>query len=72
MKFYYDMRFTFLNDPKDLDLSYKTDLDFLGFFWKEKTPSYNRRNIVCQSYRDKILIIYSTAYRLAYSSANSL
>ena len=31
----------------NLDLSYKTDLDFLELFWKEKkTPSYSRRNTV--------------------------
>ena len=26
----------FLNNPKDLDLSYKMDLDFWGLFWKKK------------------------------------
>ena len=26
----------FLNNPKDLDPSYKMDLDFLGLFWNEK------------------------------------
>ena len=26
----------FLNNSKDLDMSCKVDLDFLGFVWKEK------------------------------------
>ena len=34
-----------LNNPKDLDLSYKTDLDFWDCFWIE-TPFYNQRNTV--------------------------
>ena len=44
-----NMSLTLLNNPKDLDLSYKTDLDFLGLFWKEKTQSYKRRNTVADS-----------------------
>ena len=32
--------FSFQNNPKNLDLSYKIDLDF-GEFLAEKTPSYN-------------------------------
>ena len=36
----------FLNNPKDLDLSYKTDLDFWDCFGRKKTPSSNRRNTV--------------------------
>ena len=36
----------FLNNPKDLDLSYKMDPDFLDFFWKGETPPYNQRNTV--------------------------
>ena len=36
----------FLNDPKDLDPSYKTDLDLCDCFGRKKTPSYNRRNTV--------------------------
>ena len=36
----------FLNNPKDLDLSYKTDLDFGIVFEGKKTPSYKRRNTV--------------------------
>ena len=36
----------FLNNPKDLDLSYKTDLDLWDCFGWKKTPSFNRRNTV--------------------------
>ena len=36
----------FLNNPKDLDLSYKTDLDFWDCFGRKKAPSYKRRNTV--------------------------
>ena len=28
--------FPFHNNPKNLDQSYKADLDFSGLFWKEK------------------------------------
>ena len=35
-----------LNNPKCLDLSYKTDLDFWNCFGRKITPSYNRRNTV--------------------------
>ena len=34
----------FLNNPKDLDPSYKTDLDLWDCFGRKKTQSYNRRN----------------------------
>ena len=37
----------FLNSPKDLDPSYKMDLDLWDCFGRKKTPSYNRRNTVC-------------------------
>ena len=36
----------FLNNPKDLDLSYKMDLDFWDCFGRRKKPSYKRRNAV--------------------------
>ena len=36
----------FLNNPKDLDLSCKMDLDLLDCFGRKKTASYNRRNTV--------------------------
>ena len=36
----------FLNNPKDLDLSYKTDIDLWDCFGRKKTLSYNRRNMV--------------------------
>ena len=35
----------FLNNPKDLDPSYKTDLDFWDFS-EGINPSYNRKNTV--------------------------
>ena len=40
-----------LNNPKDLDSSYKMDLDF-GTVWEGKTLSYNRRNLC---YLQKVL-----------------
>ena len=46
MKFSCYMSFTFLNNPRDLDPSYKTDLDFWYCFARKKTPSYSRRNTV--------------------------
>ena len=36
----------FLNNLKDLDPSYKTDLDLWDRFWKEKNSSYIRGNTV--------------------------
>ena len=36
----------FLNNPKDLDPSYKTDLDLWDCFGRKKTLSYNQRNTV--------------------------
>ena len=36
----------FLNNPKCLNLSSKTDLDFWNCFGRKITPSYNRRNMV--------------------------
>ena len=36
----------FLNNLKDQDPSYKTDLDFWDCFVRGKTPSYKRRNMV--------------------------
>ena len=46
MKFCYDTRFTFLNNPKYLDPSFKTDLDFFILFRKENIQSCERRNTV--------------------------
>ena len=37
---------TFLNNPKDLDPSYKMDLDLWDCFGQKKTLSYNQRNTV--------------------------
>ena len=36
MKFCYNTRFTLFKQPKDQDLSYKTDLDFLDCFGRKK------------------------------------
>ena len=36
----------FLNSPRDLDPSYKMDLDFWDCFGRKLNPSYNRRNKV--------------------------
>ena len=46
MKVCYNASFTFLNNPKDLDPSSKTDLDFWIVLEGKETPSYNRRNKV--------------------------
>ena len=35
-----------LNNPKDLDPSYKMDLDFWDYFGRKLTPSFNRIDIV--------------------------
>ena len=49
MKFCYNKSFAiikvlhFLNNPKHLDPSYKTDLDFWDCFGKKKNLSYNLR-----------------------------
>ena len=49
MQFCYtcNTRLPFLNNPKDLDPSYKMDLDFWDCFGRTKTPPYRRRNTVC-------------------------
>ena len=36
----------FINNPKDLDLTYKTDLDFWDCFGRKISPTYKRRNMV--------------------------
>ena len=47
MKFCYNIPvLPFLNNPKDLDPSYKMDLDFWDCLRRKKLPSYNRRNMV--------------------------
>ena len=53
MKFCYNTNFNFLNNPKDLDPSYKMDLDLRDCFRREKTLSYNRRNTVLYQYNSK-------------------
>ena len=62
MKFRYITNFTFLNNPKDLDLSYKTDLDLLDCFGRKKTLSYNRRNMVvpCILHNEKLSLQHVT------------
>ena len=45
-KFCFNMSLPILNNPKDLDPSYKMDLDFWDYFGREKTLSYNRGNTI--------------------------
>ena len=40
--------FTLPKQSKDLDPSYKMDLDFWDCFGRKKTPSYKRRNTVTE------------------------
>ena len=47
MKVCYNTNVPFLNNPKDLDPSYKMDLDLRGCFVRKIIPSYNQRNTVC-------------------------
>ena len=49
MKFAIIQVLSFLNNPKDLDPSYKTDLDFWDCLGRIKTRSYNRRNTVAET-----------------------
>ena len=63
MKVCYNTNLPFLNNPKDLDLSYKMDLDLWGCFGRKIIPSYNRRNMVLwlqeqQSVNGKTCIIW--------------
>ena len=44
----------FLNNYKDLDPSYETDLDFWDCFGKKKNPSYNRRNAILSHNQDTL------------------
>ena len=60
----------FLNKPKDLDPSYKTDLDFWDCFGRKKTPSYKRRNTVSFQFSslfgapaDETWILYKHTYK---------
>ena len=46
MKVCYNTNLPFLNNPKDLDPSNKTDLDLWDCFRRKIIPSYNRRNTV--------------------------
>ena len=46
MKFCYIPILPFLNNPKDLDPSYKMDLDLWDCLGRKKTLSYNQRNTV--------------------------
>ena len=47
MKSCYNMSFlSFLNNPKDLDLSFKMDLDFRDCFRRKKTLFNNQRHTV--------------------------
>ena len=49
MKVSYKMSLIFLNNPKDLDLSYKTDLDFLNCFGRKKKLSYDIQTKHCSA-----------------------
>ena len=46
MKVYYNTNLPFLNNPKDLDPSVKTDLDLWGCFGRKIILSYNQGNTV--------------------------
>ena len=46
MKICYEIGFPFENNPRNLDPSYKMDLDFWDCFGREKLLSLNRRNMV--------------------------
>ena len=48
----------FKNNPKDLGLSYKTDLDFWDYFFKKTCPSYNRRSTVLSLIYEHIALLY--------------
>ena len=50
----------FLNNPKDLDPSYKMDLDLLDCFGRKITLSYNRRNMVGGYGNSEIIFIHSS------------
>ena len=47
MKLYYNTSSPFLSNLKDLDPSYKTDLDYWGRFRRKNTPPYSPVNTVC-------------------------
>ena len=51
----------FLNNLKDLDPSYKMDLDFWDCFGREKPPSYKWRNTVSSQLhiKSKVLILFA-------------
>ena len=59
MKFCYNTNLPFLNNPKDLDLSYKMDLDLWDCFGREKTPSYNRRNTVAPDQLHSLICVFA-------------
>ena len=46
MEFALILIFIFRSNPEDRDPSYKMDLDFLDYFVRKITLSYNRRNTV--------------------------
>ena len=50
MKLSYNTNLTLPKQSKDLDPSYKTDLDIWDCFGRKKTLSYNRRNRVIPMY----------------------
>ena len=49
MKFCYNTSLLFLNNPKDLDPSYKMDLDFGDCFGRKKRHLITQRNMVVRT-----------------------
>ena len=52
----------FLNNPKDLDPSYKTDLDLWDCFGRKSTPSYIQRNTVITPVSSDIFCTFQNIY----------
>ena len=54
----------FLNNPKDLDPSYKMDLDFWDCFGRKKILSYKQRNTVGKKNYIRFHLIWSSAFNI--------
>lgn len=63
MKFCIIQVLPFLNNPKDLDLFYKMDIDIWDCFRMKKTPSYIQRNTVTYDMAMLISQDWSAFYR---------
>ena len=59
-----------LGYPKDLDPSYKTDLDFWDCFWKEKTASISQRKTVEKIVWERYVDLFPQENR--YSMTNEI